>query len=306
MTDIPTVGAGAASVWAPHPGAVSPTAVAPATIAAPQFQPRRSTQPISGSCAIHDPSPTTRQSLPMEMLRKAEPPSGRTARRNTGPVPDARPTRRRACDRAHGGHHLVGVGDSDDAPGQRDLLAGEPARIAAAVEAFVVMLHRNGPLAQPGLKRPDDPRAFVGMAPDAVHLPVGEPCRLGKDLGWDHELADVVEQRRPAQSRAVGGRKLHLVGDEVGEDPHPFGMAARLAVVNAQCSDEFEHPLHVRDLAAGDALVVGFLELPLKVTRLADAARDGEPFRRAVGKEEREVEQCREREAAVDLLVPAR
>src|ERR1700722_10032506 len=58
------------------PGAVSVTAVAPETIAAPQFQPRRSTQATSGNCATQDAKPTTRHNRPMEMLRKARTTTG--------------------------------------------------------------------------------------------------------------------------------------------------------------------------------------------------------------------------------------
>ena len=200
--------------------------------------------------------------------------------------------------RAHGGHDLVGIGDGDDATGERDLLAGEPARIAATIEAFVVLFHRERPRPEPRPEWPDEPSTFIGMTPDAVHLSVGKPRRFGEDFGRHHELADVVEERRPTQPRAVGGSELHLVGDEVGENAHPLGMTARLAIVDAQCGNELEHPLHVRHLSAGDAPVVCFLQLALQITRLANAPRDGEPLRRAVGEQQREIEQRRQREQA--------
>src|SRR5580700_4024799 len=54
------------------PGTAIPSAVVPVAIAAaPQFMPRRWIHASSESCATHEPRPTTRQSRPIEMLRKA-------------------------------------------------------------------------------------------------------------------------------------------------------------------------------------------------------------------------------------------
>ena len=148
------------------------------------------------------------------------------------------------------------------------------------------MRHRARPLAQPRGERTDDPGALIGVPPDVVHLRAGELRRLREDLGRDHQLADVVEQRGPAQAGLIGGGQLHLVGDEVGEHPNTLRVTAGLPVVNAQRCDELEHHLHVRHLATGDPTVVGFLELPLQVARFADAARHGKAFRRVVGEEQ--------------------
>ena len=75
-TDIPEVGVGSGAGLGTRPGAVRPMAVVPDMIAAPQFHPSRSTQPITGSCAIHEPIPTTRQRRPTEMLRNARTTTG--------------------------------------------------------------------------------------------------------------------------------------------------------------------------------------------------------------------------------------
>ncbi len=64
-------GCGTASGVGSIPGATSPSAVDPDTIALPHWNPRPFTQVSSGSCAIHDPAPTTRQSRPTEMFRNA-------------------------------------------------------------------------------------------------------------------------------------------------------------------------------------------------------------------------------------------
>src|SRR5436190_7894553 len=48
--------------------------------------------------------------------------------------------RPRAAVRAGGGHRVVRVGDVDDAGGQRDVVAAEAVRVAAAVRALMVQL----------------------------------------------------------------------------------------------------------------------------------------------------------------------
>jgi hypothetical protein len=75
--------------------------------------------------------------------------------------------------------------------------------------------------------------------------------------------------------------------------------------MDAQCGDEFEHSLHVGHRPAGDALVVCFLQLSLQVARLADAPRHRESLGRAIGKQQRKVEQSGQREqAATGSLEP--
>ena len=224
------------------PGAVRPSAVVPDMTAAPQFHPSRSTQPISGSCAIQEPIPTTRQRRPTEMFRKARTTTGSNCAPEhlTSSCAGGGDADRLAI-RPHRGHHLIRVGHRDDAPRERDLIAGQPARVAATVEALVVMGDCVGPLAQPRGKRTDDPGALVGVTTDVVHLRAGELRGLREDLGRDHQLADVVEQRRPAQPGAIAGSELHLVGDEVGEHANTFRVTAGLAVVDAERRDELEH-----------------------------------------------------------------
>ena len=100
------------------------------------------------------------------------------------------------------------------------------------------------------------------------------------------QLADVVKQRGPAQSRAVARCELHLFSDEVREDANTLGVTAGLAVVDAERGHQLEHRLHVRDLATGDPFVVSLLKLTLKVFGLADATGDSETLGRLVGKQE--------------------
>ena len=91
-------------------------------------------------------------------------------------------------------HHVVGVRDRDDPCGERDLVADEPVRIAAAVDPLVMSEDDLGDRAV-ALDAGDEPGALLGVHADDVELllrelGVGEQDRVGED-----ELADVVQQR---------------------------------------------------------------------------------------------------------------
>ena len=90
------------------------------------------------------------------------------------------------------GQRVVGRADRDDARGERDLVADQPGRVAAAVDVLVVVEDRVGdrPVA---VEAPDERRAVLRVAAD--HRPV----LVGEDLGVEdavgqRELADVVQQ----------------------------------------------------------------------------------------------------------------
>ena len=279
------------------PGAVSAMAVEPETIAVPQFQPRRSIQATIGICAIHEPNPTTRHSRPIPMLRKARTTTGSNcapehftsscARSRNAERPSIRADRR---------HDLIRVRDGDDTAGERDAVSGKLVRVTEPVPSLVVMLDRVCPFAQPAPQGADETRPFLGMLAHRVELGAAERGGLREDLARHEELADVVKQRCPAEARAISVWQLHLVSDHVREDPHAFRVPAGLAVVDAQCGDQLEDALHVRDLIALDALVAQGLQLELQVARATDAPGDRESLRSAVREQQREAEKRGERE----------
>ena len=142
-----------------------------------------------------------------------------------------------------GGHHVVGVGDGDD-PGQLgDLVAGEAARIALAVDALVV---GEDDLADRlvAVDLRDDPRALGGVGLDRLPLLVGEPAAAGlEDVVREHELADVVQQAgrvgqllvlrrrsRPGRrSRARSGRRRRCGARSSGRAGRACAAARRAA-----------------------------------------------------------------------------
>ena len=115
--------------------------------------------------------------------------------------------------------------------------------------------------------------------------------------GGHLELADVVEERRPAQPVATAVGHLELVREQVGEDTHPLGVPARRLVVHAQGEHQLDDRLH----PACVVLMAGLVGAPqalLQVARAAGAPRHRESCGRLVGEDQRQVEERGQREEA--------
>ena len=92
---------------------------------------------------------------------------------------------------ARRGHRLERVRDAEHAAGERDVLALELVRVAAAVPALVQVEHPLGDLGHAGAL--DDVAAQRGVALHLEELVVGEPRGLQQHRVGDADLADVVE-----------------------------------------------------------------------------------------------------------------
>ena len=103
-----------------------------------------------------------------------------------------------------------------------------------------------------------------------------------------------MEQRRPAQPVPGGGAELELVGQHVGEDPDPLGVAPGRPVVGGQGRDQGDDRLG----GAGGGVIGPVLAHPggLGLEVADPAAGDGEARRGPVGEEQREPEQRRQRD----------
>ena len=131
-------------------------------------------------------------------------------------------------------HDLEGVGHRDDAGPERELLPRQTERVPRAVVALVVLLDREAPWTEPGGQRGNEAAPLQRMSADLLPFVLTELALFVEDVRVHGQLADVVEQRRPAQPVPVGLREVELVGDHVGEGPDPFGVAPRPAVVPAE------------------------------------------------------------------------
>ena len=150
------------------------------------------------------------------------------------------------------GHRRVGVDDGECAGGDRDLVAGDPERVPAAIVVLVVVEHRVGDVAQDGQLAQDaeadarvqlDDRALVGIQRAGGH----------QQAVRQREVADVAQQRREHQDVALVVGEVELAREDVGQDrglgrlavqdevaggqrleQHPYGPLARLVQVAAQ------------------------------------------------------------------------
>ena len=130
-------------------------------------------------------------------------------------------TRRSSCDRLVAGdrravgvargHHVVGVGDGDDPRQLGDLVAGEAARIALAVDPLVVGEDDLGDRAV-AVERGDDAGALLRVAADQHPVLVGERHVGLEDAVGEDELADVVQQRGDVDQLLLAGASSRPAG----------------------------------------------------------------------------------------------
>src|SRR4051794_12482100 len=100
---------------------------------------------------------------------------------------------------AVGHHRVVGVAGEDDAGPDRDLLALQAVRVAAAVEALVLAADDASHRAE-ARDRSQDALADDRVGLHDLELVVGQLGGLVEDVVGDGDLADVVQQRGVANA----------------------------------------------------------------------------------------------------------
>src|SRR5207245_1996301 len=114
--------------------------------------------------------------------------------------------------RSVGRHRVEGVADEDDPRLERDLVAGDPVRVARAVPALVAMAHDRAYVLQP-VDRRDDPLTELRVPLDHRTLRGRQAPRLPEDAGRDPDLADVVEERAYLEPLQGARIEAELVAD---------------------------------------------------------------------------------------------
>ncbi len=132
---------------------------------------------------------------------------------------------------AGGGHRVEGVGDGDDPGALGDLGADQAVRVAAAVEAFVVVQDRGAGLAEEG-DPADHLMAVLGMQFDDPAFLGGQRAVLAQQPGGDAELADVVQDAGEAQGLDAFVVHAEFPGDHHGGLSDAFAVAAGVAVLD--------------------------------------------------------------------------
>ena len=100
------------------------------------------------------------------------------------------------------GHRVIGVGRREYPPRRRERVAGQPARIAGAVEPLVV-LDRDRAQRGQRLRRGEHPLGQVGMQAHPFELGRGERPALVPDRVRDAQATEIVHQPRPAHELGV-------------------------------------------------------------------------------------------------------
>src|SRR6266516_5211913 len=219
---------------------------------------------------------------------------------------DLRPSFRRVAGllvRARRGDDVEDVGDRHDASGERDLLAGDPTRVALAVPTLVVVADRFDPFAEPLAQRRDHLLSEQRMLPQLVPFLVGRLAGLVENLGPDLELPDVVQERRPVQMVEVIAMQAELPPEAVGVSTDALGVATRQGIVRVESGDELQQ--NFGRFLCGRRLARPAQSLS-EALDSACAQRDLEPRRRLVGKDERQAEQRAEREQPLGQRVAER
>ena len=130
-----------------------------------------------------------------------------------------------------GGQRVEDIGHRDDAPDQRNRLAAQALRIAAAVELLVMAVRddrghaqqRRGAVAQ-------DLVADGGVLAHDGHLPVVEPAGLEQDVVGRADLADVVHRRGAVQHVEHRLGQTELARDQPRVQRHAHQMQAGLGI----------------------------------------------------------------------------
>jgi hypothetical protein len=105
------------------------------------------------------------------------------------------------------------------------------------------------------------------------------------------QLAHIVEKGRPAQLVTVRRRKSELLGDQIGQRPHPLGMATGESVVSAEGGRKGEDLLGRQCQVIADPVGGRLLDPAGQITGRAGLAGDGQTLRCPVGKDHRHLQQ---------------
>src|SRR5665647_2397378 len=138
--------------------------------------------------------------------------------------------------------------DGDDASLQRNLLAGEPARIAGAVPALVVRPRDDGGDVQQLLTGAGEQR--MACLRVALHLDTlwgVERAGLSEHRVGDRDLADVVQRAHETEKLGSGRNEVERERDLLGIEADALNVCAGLAVLRFDRTAEPGDGLAVRD-----------------------------------------------------------
>jgi len=139
-------------------------------------------------------------------------------------------------------------------------------------------------LAKPRHHRARQPRAGLGVLPEDAPFLFVWPAPFVENRGRDRELADIVENCRPAKPVAIIPDHLHLVAQHLGEEAHPLRVSAGSDVVGTQSQGEDENNLGSLRLFRCLPQHESAVHLALQVPGARPPARDRKSRGRGIGK----------------------
>ena len=183
--------------------------------------------------------------------------------------------------RAGAGHRVVGVGDVDDARGERDVVAAQSVRVAAAVGPLVVQLddrdvRRAGTAPAARMRAPSTGCCLMTSNSSSVSGP-----RLAQDVVRHANLADVVQQRARAAARRARRPAGAWPADGDREHADALGVAGGVGIARVERRGQGADGAEVGGAGLGARLVHGLEqrenEAPSASSSWIDCARHARP-----------------------------
>ena len=134
------------------------------------------------------------------------------------------------------------------------------------------------------------------MALDDLELLVCELALLVQDLRGNLDLADVVQQRGPAQTLQRVLAQVHLLTDHLGVRPDPLRVPTGESVVGVECGHEHQQALGCLGRGLSLHTVPGLLDGSFESLGGARQQRDPVARRGLVREHQRQPEQRRQRQ----------
>ena len=113
---------------------------------------------------------------------------------------------------AIGGHSIKGVGNTDDATGERNIFAGEMFRVTAAIIIFVVMQY-PGDLVGKKIYRAQNLRTNCRVLLDDGVFFIGQATGFANKTSFDADLGDIGQQSGIANAFDFFWRQIEFFGN---------------------------------------------------------------------------------------------
>ena len=141
------------------------------------------------------------------------------------------------------------------------------------------------------------------MVPHLCPFGVVELVGFVQDVRVNGQLAHVMEEGRPAQPVTIRHRKREFLSNQVGERPHPLGVATGESIMGAQRGRKSEDLLSGQGQVVADPVSGRLLDPTGEITSGAGLASNGQTRGCPVGKDHGHVQEHRQGKQATGKTV---